>query len=140
VFTTIDLFSVFNQIPMNPKTIPKTSFTTAFGNYQFLVMTFRLCNVPKTFQLEMNGIFYPLIVQCLFIYIDDLIIFSKTIEDHSKDLEKVFTILKENGIKLNLVKYYFLKVELLVILFQESIYNTHGCIFRLHYRSFTTKR
>ena len=140
VFTTIDLFSGFHQIPMNPSDIPKTSFTTTFGNYQLLVMPFGLCNAPETFKREMNGIFYPLIGQCLFVYIDDLIIFSENIEDHLRDLEKVFTILKENGIKLNLVKYYFLKVELLVILFQESIYNTHGCIFRLHYRSFTTKR
>ena len=115
VFTTIDLFSGFHQIPMNPKDIPKTSFTTAFGNYQFLVMPFGLCNAPGTFQREMNRIFYPLIGQCLFVYIDDLIIFSETIEDHLRDLEKVFTILKENGIKLNLEKCHFFKnkVELL---------------------------
>ena len=115
MFTTIDLFAGFHQIPMNPDDIPKTSFTTAFGNYQFLVMPFGLCNAPGTFQREMNRIFFPLIGKCLFVYIDDLIIFSETPEDHLKDLERVFAILRENGIKLNLEKCNFFKtkVELL---------------------------
>ena len=114
-FTTIDLFSGFHQIPMNPRDIPKTSFTTSLGNYQFRVMPFGLCNAPRTFQREMNRIFFPLIGKCLFVYIDDLIVFSESLEDHLNDLGKVFEILKENGLKLNLEKCNFFKdkVELL---------------------------
>jgi len=115
VFSTIDLFSGFYQIPMFHEDIPKTSFTTMYGNYQFRVMPFGLCNAPGTFQREMNRIFFPLIGKCMFIYIDDLIIFSPTFEQHIEDLKKVFDILKDNGLKINLDKCDFFKesVELL---------------------------
>ena len=115
VFTTIDLFSGFHQIPMNKEDIPKTTFTTMFGNYQFRVMPFGLCNAPGTFQREMNRIFFPLIGVCMFVYIDDLVIFSPSIEEHIQDLRKVFTIIKNNGLKINLEKCHFFKkkVELL---------------------------
>ena len=115
IFTTLDLFSGFHQIPMNLEDIPKTSFTTMYGNYQFKVMPFGLCNAPGTFQREMNRIFLPLIGKCMFIYIDDLIIFSTSLEDHISDLNKVFQIIKENGLKINLEKCKFFKesVELL---------------------------
>ena len=56
----------------------KTAFTTMFGNYNFLVMPFGLCNSPAKFQREMNRIFFDLIGKCMFVYIDDLIIFSNT--------------------------------------------------------------
>ena len=115
IFTTIDLFSGFHQIPMNKEDIPKTTFTTMFGNYQFKVMPFGLCNAPGTFQREMNRIFFPLIGVCMFVYIDDLVIFSQSIEDHIQDLKKVFSIIKNNGLKVNLEKCHFFKqkVELL---------------------------
>jgi len=115
VFSTIDLFSGFHQIPMNKEDIPKTSFTTIYGNYQFKVMPFGLCNAPGTFQREMNRIFFPLIGKCMFIYIDDLIIFSSSLNDHIVDLTKVFETIKTNGLKINLEKCHFFKesVELL---------------------------
>ena len=114
-FTTIDLFSGFHQIPMNEDDIPKTSFTTMYGNYQFRVMPFGLCNAPATFQREMNRIFFPLIGECMFIYIDDLIIFSNSFEDHIRDITSVFKIIADNGLKINLEKCNFFKqkVELL---------------------------
>jgi len=70
---------------------------------------------PGTFQHEMNRIFLPLIGVCMFIYIDDLIIFSPSLEQHIEDLNKVFTIINENGLKINLDKCAFFKesVELL---------------------------
>jgi len=109
VFTTIDLFSGFHQIPMYKDGIPKTSFTTMYGNYQFRVMPFGLCNAPGTFQREMNRIFLPLIGICMFVYVDDLVIFSPSIEQHIVDLNKVFNIIKENNLKINLEKCNFFK-------------------------------
>ena len=111
VFTTIDLFSGFHQIPMNKEDIPKTSFATMYGNYQFLVMPFGLCNAPGTFQREMNRIFFPLIGVCMFVYIDDLVIFSPSFEQHIIDIKKVFDIIKENGLKINLEKCHFFKIK-----------------------------
>ena len=115
VFTTIDLFSGFHQISMNKEDIPKTTFTTMFGNYQFRVMPFGLCNAPGTFQREMNRIFFPLIGVCMLIYIDDLVIFSPSMEEHIQNLRKVITIIKNNGLKINLEKCHIFKkkVELL---------------------------
>jgi len=114
-FTIIDLFSDFHQIPMNEADIPKTSFTTMYGNYQFLVMPFGLCNAPATFQREMNRVLFPLIGVCMFVYIDDLVIFSKSFDEYINDIIKVFTIIRDNGLKVNFNKCYFFKqkVELL---------------------------
>jgi len=109
VFTTIDLFSGFHQIPMYKDDIPKTSFTTMYGNYQFRVIPFGLCNARGTFQREMNKIFLPLIGICMFVYVDDLVIFSPSIEQHIVDLNKVFNIIKENNLKINLEKCNFFK-------------------------------
>ena len=113
--TTLDLFSGFHQIPMEKEDRDKTCFTTMFGNYNYKVMPFGLCNAPATFQREMNRIFLPLIGKCMFIYMDDLVIFSDTLEQHILDLQKVFDIIKENGLKANLSKCHFIKQEVEVL-------------------------
>jgi len=68
-----------------------------------------LCNTPDTFQREMNGIFFPLIGVSMFVYINDLVIFSPSLEQHVKDLKKkkVFEIIKENGLKIKFAKCNF---------------------------------
>ncbi|MBE6494758.1 MAG: hypothetical protein E7Z84_09185 [Methanosphaera stadtmanae] len=100
---------------MNEENIPKTRFSTIYGNYQFKVKPIGLCKDPGTFQREMNRIFFPLIGHCLFVYIDDLIVFSNSYEEHLDNLLEVFKIILENGLKLNLEKCNFFqnKVELL---------------------------
>ena len=111
VLSTIDLFLGYHQVPMFPEDQEITCFTTLFGNYNFRVMPFRLCNAPATFQREMNRIFFNLIGKCVFIYIDDLVVFSPSYEQHAKDLAEVFSILKKNGLKLNLEKCHFFQEE-----------------------------
>jgi len=69
------------------------SFTTKFGNYYFKVMPFGLTNAPATFQREMNRIFFNLINECVQIYLDDIIVYSPSIEQHLIDLGNVFKIL-----------------------------------------------
>ena len=115
VLSTIDLFSGYHQVPMNPDDKDKTTFTTMFGNYKFCVMPFGLCNAPATFQREMNRIFFDLIGVCLFVYIDDLVIFSDSIESHITHLTKVFQILADNGLKINLEKCSFFKEEVVLL-------------------------
>ena len=111
ILSTIDLFSGYHQIPMAPEDKEKTAFTTMYGNYNFRVMPFGLCNAPATFQREMNKIFFELIGECVFIYIDDIVIFSKDINEHILHLRRVFKILKDNGLKINLEKCSFFKKE-----------------------------
>ena len=113
--STIDLFSGYHQIPMKEEDIEKTGFTTMFGNYNFVVMPFGLTNAPATFQREMNRIFFPLIGKCMFVYLDDLVIFSKSREQHMKDLGSVFRIIQENGLKVNLEKCHFFMTEVEVL-------------------------
>ena len=115
ILSTIDLFSGYHQVPMNPDDKDKTTFTTMFGNYKFCVMPFGLCNAPATFQREMNRIFFDLIGVCLFVYIDDLVIFSDSIESHITHLTKVFQILADNGLKINLEKCSFFKEEVVLL-------------------------
>ena len=111
VLSTIDLFSGYHQIPMHPDDRDITCFTTIYGNFNFQVMPFGLCNAPATFQREMNRIFFDLIGVCVFVYIDDLVVYSPSMDQHIKDLEKVFKILHNNGLKINLEKCHFFKEE-----------------------------
>ena len=113
--STIDLFSRYHQIPMKDEDIEKTSFTTMFGNFNFVVMPFGLTNAPATFQMEMNRIFFPLIGKCMFVYLDDLVIFSKSEEDHLEHLKAVFQIIKENRLKINIEKCHFFMKEVEVL-------------------------
>ena len=107
VFSAIDLFSGYHQIPMNEKDVEKTAFTTKFGNYNFLVMPFGLTNAPASFQREMNRILMPLIGKCLFVYMDDILVYSPNFEQHLADLEKVFSILRKFKFSINIEKCNF---------------------------------
>ena len=115
VISTIDLFSGYHQIPMDQKDIDKTCFTTMYGNFNFVVMPFGLTNAPATFQREMNRIFFPLIGKCMFVYLDDLVIFSPSMEQHLIDLREVFEIIRSNGLKINIEKCHFLMKEVEVL-------------------------
>jgi len=110
-YQQIDLFSGYHQIPMHSVDKDITCFTTIYGNFNFEAMPFGLCNAPATFQREMNRIFFDLIGVCIFIYIDDLVIYSPSLEQHINDIGKVFGILSENGLKVNFEKCHFIQEE-----------------------------
>lgn len=110
IFSTVDLASGFHQIEMEEQSISKTAFSTEDGHYEFLRMPYGLTNAPPTFQRAMNMMIAN--VPNAMVYIDDIIIYSNTIEEHLGHLENVFSKLKEHALSIQLDKTEFFKTEL----------------------------
>ena len=108
-FTTLDMKSGYWQIELHPSARERTAFVTQNGVYEFLVMPFGLTNSGASFQRLMGHILRELEYRFALIYIDDVIIFSKSIEDHLVHLEEVFRRLREANVKLNPSKCSFVK-------------------------------
>ena len=115
IFTTMDLYSGYHQILMDEESVEVTSFTTKFGNYQFKVMPFGLTGAPATFQREMNKILFPYIGEFVFNFIDDILIYSKTVEEHFEHIRKVLEVFKKNKLKINIEKCSFMQTEVEVL-------------------------
>lgn len=110
-FTTLDLASGFHQITMHKDSIEKTAFSTNHGHFEFLRMPFGLKNAPTTFQRMINEVLKECINQICLVYMDDVIIFSTTLDDHIINLRKVFKAFEKHNLKIQLDKSEFLKKE-----------------------------
>ncbi|KAL2035927.1 hypothetical protein VTO58DRAFT_101845 [Aureobasidium pullulans] len=94
-FTKLDLVSGFWQLLMDPGSVAKTAFNTIYGKYEFLVMPFGLCNAPATFQTLMNRVLRPFLWKTCVVYLDDILIFSKSKREHAQHLQQVFAVLQQ---------------------------------------------
>ena len=106
-FTTIDLASGYWQVEMAEEDKEKTAFITHQGLYEFNVMPFELKNAPGTFQRLMNYIFQEYIGKFVAVYLDDIIIYSKTFEQHIDHIKTIFKALRKAILKIKLKKCYF---------------------------------
>ena len=114
-FSTLDLASGYWQIPVSEDAIEKTAFVVPQGLYEFRVMPFGLMNAPSVFQRLMTRVLMGLNPaddsDFVAVYIDDVLIFSRTLEEHIEHLKSVITRLQESGLKLKPSKCHFLREE-----------------------------
>ena len=108
-FSTLDLASGYWQVEVDPSDREKTAFVTPFGMHQFRVMPFGLCNAPGTFQRLMELILTGLHWTTCLVYLDDIIIYSRTVEEHLQRLKEVLERLKGAGLKLKPSKCHLLR-------------------------------
>lgn len=106
-FSTLDLASGYNQVPVTEADRPKTAFCTPFGLFEWNRMPFGLCNAPSTFQRLMQRLFGDQQCQSLLLYLDDIVVFSSTVEQHLERLEVVLGRLQGQGLKAKLEKCAF---------------------------------
>jgi hypothetical protein len=96
VFSKIDLRSGYHQIKIRVEDIPKTAFTTRYGLFEYLVMSFGLMNVLAHFMYLMNSVFMPELDKFIVVFIDNILIYSRSMEEHEEHLRIVLQWLREH--------------------------------------------
>ena len=113
IFTCLDLQQAYHQVRLDEEDVPKTAFTTPLGLFEYKVLPFGLSNAPSTFQALMNSVLGPELRHCCLVYLDDIIVFSKTPEEHLAHLRSVLQRLREAKLYCKLSKCEFGQVKFL---------------------------
>ncbi|GBG60275.1 hypothetical protein CBR_g4229 [Chara braunii] len=111
-FSKLDLKSGYHQIEIQPQDRYKTTFKTWYGHFEWVVMPFGLVNAPATFQATMTTEFRDLRNRSVLIYLDDILVYSRTLDEHIAHLRAVLDRLRLSKYKANLDKCEFAKQEL----------------------------
>ena len=125
LFSSLDAQSGYYQIPMAEEDREKTAFITPFGLFEYLRMPMGLTNAPATFQRLMQTAMNDLTFQIMLVYLDDLLVYGKTFQEHLEQLKTVFDRLREVGLKLNPEKCTFCRKEVEFLGFTVSEEGIH---------------
>ena len=114
-FSKIDLRSGYHQLKVQEEDIPKTAFRTRYGHYEFTVMPFGLTNAPAAFMDMMNRICKPYLDKFIIVFIDDILIYSKSKEEHAAHLHTLLTLLRKEKLyaKFSKCEFWLQEVQFL---------------------------
>ncbi|GKB26615.1 putative reverse transcriptase domain-containing protein [Tanacetum coccineum] len=115
VYSKIDLRSGYHQLRVRDEDIPKTAFRTRYGHYEFQVMPFGLTNAPAVFMDLMNRVCKPYLDKFVIVFIDDILIYSKSKEEHAEHLKLILELLKKEELyaKFSKCDFWLSKVQFL---------------------------
>jgi hypothetical protein len=115
VFSKIDLCSGYYQIKIHAEDIPKTTFTTRYGLFEYFIISFGLMNAPTHFMYLMNSVFMLELDKFVVVFIDDFLIYSRSMEEHEEHLWIVLQRLREHQLyaKFNKCEFWIKEVSFL---------------------------
>lgn len=134
-YFTLDLAQGFHQIEMHPDSVEKTAFTVNNGHYEYLHLPFGLKNAPSSFQRVMDNVLKEYLHQFCFVYMDGVVIISRSLQDHLVHVKAIFKKLRQFNLKVQLDKSEFLCKEVAFLGHQitpdsiNSIYTESNCSF-----------
>jgi hypothetical protein len=123
VFFKVDLYSGYHQIKIRPKDVPKTAFSTRYGLYEYLVMSFGLTNAHAHFMYLMNSVFMPELNKFIVVFINDILIYSKSEEEHAQHLRVILRRLRDHQLYAKFSKCAFWLRE---VLFLRHVISAEG--------------
>jgi hypothetical protein len=114
-FSKIDLRSGYHQVRIAEGDVPKTAFRTRYGHFEFMVLPFGLTNAPATFMHLMQSIFRPFLDEFVIVFLDDILIYSKTLEEHKQHIQQVLELLRNNKLyaKKSKCEFFQRRIEFL---------------------------
>ncbi|XP_028093311.1 uncharacterized protein LOC114293433 [Camellia sinensis] len=109
ISSKIDYRSSYHQLKVKAEDVEKTTFRTRYDHYEFLVIPFRVTNAPAAFMDSMNRIFKPYLDEFVIVFIDDILIYFKSEEDHEQHLRLIFQTLRDKQLYAKLKKCYYMR-------------------------------
>jgi hypothetical protein len=107
IFSNIDLRSCYHQVRIKEEYISKKTFNTIYGHHEFMAVPFGLSNAPAIFMCLMNGVFREYLEKFVIVFLDDILIYSKSKEDHEKHMRMVLQVLRKHKLYAKLSKCIF---------------------------------